>query len=130
MTTVTGESAQKMPAAREDPAPVTFERLVELHQARVARLAQRLLGWPADVEDVVQEVFVAAWRSFRQFRGESRPETWLMRITINQCRRQNRRTMMRRALLLGFARERPTQTRDEDRLEGVRESVRGLPQKY
>src|SRR4029079_8911358 len=41
-----------------------FELLVELHAARVGRLAQRLLGWRDDgvvsVEDVVQDVFVAA----------------------------------------------------------------------
>src|SRR5438552_617773 len=122
MTTVTGESAQTMPAAEDDIAPVTFERLVELHQPRVAKLAQRLLGWPADVEDVVQEVFVAAWRSFERFRGESRPQTWLMRITINQCRRQNRRTMLRRTLLRGLAREPRAAARSDERLEDVRQA--------
>ena len=39
-----------------------FDELVELYREQVTRLAYRLLGWSADAEDVVQEVFLAAVR--------------------------------------------------------------------
>lgn len=141
MTDVTADSAQGMPGGSDaaSPAPAVnavLEKLVAMHQARVARLAQRLLAWDGDVDDIVQEVFVAAWKNLDRFRGESKPETWLMRITINQCRSRNRREVLRRALLLRVGRERlieqtpanPT-TRDE-KVDGVRRAVRELPSRY
>lgn len=48
-----------------------FDRLVRLNHARVTRLADRLLGWPDDVQDAVQEVFVSALTGIRRFRGGS-----------------------------------------------------------
>src|SRR5688572_8105371 len=37
-----------------------LQAVIERYQTRVERLAGRLLAWPADVADVVQDVFVAA----------------------------------------------------------------------
>ncbi|MFQ5410695.1 MAG: RNA polymerase sigma factor [Phycisphaerae bacterium] len=71
-----------------------FERLVRLHQPRVTRLAGRLMGWPADVRDVVQEVFLSAWKGIGGFQGKSGIETWLTRITINTCRTDRRRRIL------------------------------------
>ena len=98
-------------------------------------LAQRLLGWPADVEDVVQEVFVAAWRNLKKFRRQSSPKTWLMRITINECRSQNRKRILRLAFLRRFAGEKarehaPESNESDQRLTQVREAVRRLPGCY
>src|SRR4051812_13515763 len=47
-----------------------LDEVVREYQEVVARLVYRLTGWrSADVEDVVQEVFVAAVRSARKFDG-------------------------------------------------------------
>ncbi len=81
-------------AQREEAA---FDELVEQYQLRVARLAQRLLGWRENVDDVVQEVFVAALTGAKRFRGESGIWTWLARITINRCRTLQRRERVRTA---------------------------------
>jgi RNA polymerase sigma-70 factor (ECF subfamily) len=75
--------------ARGDPG--ALERLIALHQPRVARLAYRLLGWRGDVDDVVQDVFLAALRSGQGFRGHASLWTWLSTITINRCRSHHRR---------------------------------------
>ncbi len=75
-------------AARE---AVALEDLVAEHQQRVAGLACRLLGRRDDVADVVQEVFLAAFRNLRRFRGESSVATWLTTITVNKCRSHIRR---------------------------------------
>jgi RNA polymerase sigma-70 factor (ECF subfamily) len=65
--------------------------LVTRHEPAVRRLTFRLLGWRADADDVVQDVFAAMLASLRSFRGESRFATWLHRITVNECRRHARR---------------------------------------
>jgi len=75
-------------AARE---AVALEDLVAEHQQRIAGLAYRLLDRPDDVADVVQEVFLAAFRNLRRFRGESSLATWLTTITVNKCRSHVRR---------------------------------------
>lgn len=68
-----------------------FDRLVREQQPRIVRLASRLLGWSADVDDVVQDTFMQAWKAMPAFRGDARPDTWLTRITINLCRSRRRR---------------------------------------
>jgi len=68
-----------------------FDEIVERHGPRIARLVQRLLGWPSEVEDVVQDVFAAAWARRESFRGEAEVGTWLMRIAVNVCRTRQRR---------------------------------------
>ena len=63
-----------------------FESIVELHSADVAALANRLLGWPGDVEDITQDVFLAAFLGLKKFRRDCSLKTWLFTITINKCR--------------------------------------------
>ena len=67
-----------------------FHEVVELHSQRVTALVHRLLGWPDEVEDVVQDVFLAALKRRRSFRGGSKLSTWLAGIAVNQCRRHRR----------------------------------------
>lgn len=60
-----------------------FNELVRRHQAPVFRLLVRLLGDPAEAEDVAQEVFVSVFKSIDSFRGDSALATWLYRIAMN-----------------------------------------------
>jgi RNA polymerase sigma factor (sigma-70 family) len=118
--------------------PSAFDRLVGAHQDRVARLAYRLLGWSDDVEDVVQEVFLAAMKNLRTFRGQCRLSTWLTTITVNKCRSHRRRMFlhgaMLRRLLEGPApasgASAPNGPQEAERLAAVRQAVRQLPAKY
>jgi RNA polymerase sigma-70 factor (ECF subfamily) len=71
-----------------------LEMLVRDYHAPVTRLAYRLLGWRGDVEDVVHDVFLAAFKQQHRFRGESSPWTWLAAITINRCRTHLRRKLL------------------------------------
>jgi len=63
-----------------------YERIVERYSAEVAALANRLLGWPGEVEDVTQEIFLAAFLGLKKFRCECSLKSWLFTITINKCR--------------------------------------------
>lgn len=60
-----------------------FQEMYRAHRRDVARLVARLIGPRAEVDDVVQEVFLQVFRSLVSFRGESRFTTWLHRVTVN-----------------------------------------------
>jgi RNA polymerase sigma-70 factor (ECF subfamily) len=115
-----------------------FERIVQENRADVAALANRLLGWPGDVEDVVQNIFLAAFLGLRKFRGRCSLKTWLFTITINECRNHRYKQMLRlrlfsRALEKVSYSSAPaadgTATKRET-FEQVRRAIKALPAKY
>ncbi|HVQ34639.1 MAG TPA: sigma-70 family RNA polymerase sigma factor [Candidatus Bathyarchaeia archaeon] len=62
-----------------------FDALVERHLPRVWRVVYRVLRQREDTEDVVQEVFLTAHRSLREFRGDAKLSTWLHRIAVTRA---------------------------------------------
>ncbi len=60
-----------------------FRALFERHKSDVARLVYRMVGPRAELDDLLQEVFVQVHRSLKEFRGDSRFSTWLHRVTVN-----------------------------------------------
>ena len=115
-----------------------FDRIVERHAAEIAALANRLLGWPQDVEDVVQDVFVAAFTGLKKFRGDCRLRSWLFTITINKCRGYRRRRVFhaRPARLseadpgLCLSEDAEIIAIDTETFARVRRAVRALPVRY
>ena len=63
-----------------------FGLLVSKYQRKLARLLSRMIRDPAEVEDVVQEAFIKAYRALPLFRGDSAFYTWLYRIGINAAK--------------------------------------------
>ena len=63
-----------------------FRRIVEAYQNKLYRAALGLLNDPDDAEDVVQEVFIRAYRGLHKFRGQARLSTWLYSVALNACR--------------------------------------------
>ncbi len=63
-----------------------FDLLVIKYQRKLARLLSQFIRDAAEVEDVVQETFIKAYRSLPSFRGESAFYTWLYRIGINAAK--------------------------------------------
>lgn len=78
-----------------------FDMLVLKYQRRIARLLSRSVRDPADVADLCQETFLAAYRALPGFRGESAFYTWIYRIAINAAQRHR-------------ARQRDVQSLDDD----------------
>lgn len=60
-----------------------FEDLVRATYSETYTLAYRLAGNEDDARDLVQDVYLRAYRALRRFRGDSRFTTWLYRITAN-----------------------------------------------
>ena len=69
-------------------------QLYERFRQSVGRLARRMVG--EDAADLTQQVFLQLFRTVVQFAGQSRFETWLYRLAVNEClqhlRRQRRRS--------------------------------------
>ena len=67
---------------RADERPAQDE-LYNRYRRQVAANLYRVLGDRTDLEDLVQEVFVIAFRGLDRFRGDARLSTWLYRICVN-----------------------------------------------
>jgi RNA polymerase sigma-70 factor, ECF subfamily len=70
-------------------------RLVERHQAAVARTVLGMLGSRDDADDVGQETFVRFFQSLDAFRGESSVRTYLVRIAMSTALNALRSTRRR-----------------------------------
>ncbi|MDD2832734.1 MAG: RNA polymerase sigma factor RpoE [Methylotenera sp.] len=63
-----------------------FGLLVDKYQRKLARLLSRMIRDQTEIEDVVQESFIKAYRALPNFRGDSAFYTWLYRIGINTAK--------------------------------------------
>jgi RNA polymerase sigma-70 factor (ECF subfamily) len=62
-----------------------FEALYRHHASRIYTLACRMAGSREDGEDLLQEIFLQAYRKLDSFKGEAAIGTWLYRLALNHC---------------------------------------------
>lgn len=62
-----------------------LERLFTRHQTRVFRYLVRMLRDEAMAEDVMNDVFMAAWQGAAKYEGRSAASTWLISIAHNKA---------------------------------------------
>ena len=86
-----GEAGQ----AGQEELPTSDRALFERFAPYVARIGLRLLGREAEVDDLVQEVFVAAFRQRSQVREPAAFRGWLATVAVRKARRILRRRRMR-----------------------------------
>lgn len=73
-----------------------FEALYRQHATRLYNLANRMTGAKGEADDLLQDIFLLAYRKIASFRGESSLGTWLYRLAMNHCLDvlRNRQTRM------------------------------------
>lgn len=63
----------------------SFEAATASYRTELLVHCYRMLGSATDAEDVLQEVYLRAWKAFHRFEGRSSVRTWMYRIATNTC---------------------------------------------
>jgi len=75
-----------------------FDRSALVHVAELLRVAARLCGSAEAAEDLVQETYLQAWRSFHRFEAGTNCRAWLYKILLftysNQRRKRARQPFL------------------------------------
>jgi RNA polymerase sigma-70 factor (ECF subfamily) len=95
-----------------------FTTLFNRCQDRVYDIACAILRNEAAAEDAVQDTFLVVFQKINSYKGESAFETWLIAITVNQCRMRLRKQKLRQFLSL--------ERLSRERLFGARSSGEGV----
>src|SRR5262245_61210660 len=106
------QTAVECPVAVRGIAAEEFETIVRLHQRRIYRVLLFLVRDPDAADVLTQECVLRAFRMRAGFRGQSSPETWLIRIAINLAHDAGRSPRQRFWRRLIRPAERPPEQRD------------------
>ncbi|MGH9317914.1 MAG: RNA polymerase sigma factor [Thermoanaerobaculia bacterium] len=115
-------------------------RFVDLHADAVYRFIHHRLDRREALDDLVQEVFLAAWKALPRFRGESEIRTWLLGIARHKISDYYRQKLQGPHLVEGQDDDRPEnrtllpdieERLDRQRLEArTRQVLSALPDQY
>ncbi len=61
-----------------------FDVLVEKYYKKIYNLAYRFVGDREEANDLAQEIFTAAYKNLKKFRGDAKFSTWLFQIASNR----------------------------------------------
>lgn len=131
--------AELLKQARKDPE--IFGVLMERYELPLRRYLVRLTGWGnEEIEDILQEAFIKAYRHLNDYDETLKFSTWLYRITHNQAidtiRSAQARPFLSQASLeeagrfLSADEDIEAQFLRQDDLEKVKEAILGLPLIY
>jgi RNA polymerase sigma-70 factor (ECF subfamily) len=86
-TNVTGDTSEELALvqAAKGGDISAFEQLIKKYDRNVFRIAQHITQNREDAEDVVQDAFLKAYQNLKQFQGNSKFYTWLVRIAVNEA---------------------------------------------
>ncbi|MGI8519627.1 MAG: RNA polymerase sigma factor [Actinomycetota bacterium] len=105
-----------------------FEQIVDEHGPTILRVCRAVLG-PDDADDVCSETFLAARRSYPEFRPDSNIEAWLVTIAKRKAIDQHR-SRARNPVPVAEPPEAPAPPQDERGSETeLWEALQGLPDK-
>ena len=104
-----------------------FTRIARAYMDTVYRVALNYMKSPDAADDITQEVFLRLLRSEAEFASEEHIRNWLIRVTLNECKR-DLASRWRRSEPLEEYSEKLSFTSTENR--DVYRSVMSLPRKY
>src|SRR5690348_7348360 len=117
------------------PRTDEFEAAAMPYLNDLYRTAVRLLGSPAGADDVIQDVYLQAWKSFGQFQPGSNCRAWLFKILFHSIHHYRRKWLNLRMVkepdevldqTAGPAPPLPENITDEEILA----AMEGVPQEY
>jgi RNA polymerase sigma factor (sigma-70 family) len=94
----------------------SFRILYRRHQVRVRQIIYQL-GDPISLDDLVQEVFLRAWKGLPKFRQNAQFSTWLYRIAWNVASDRRQTLAQDRSRLQTIAQNIATQHDDPDLMQ-------------
>lgn len=83
------------PAAEEMSPPATLEQAFRLHARYVSAIALRIVGRDDEVDDIVQDVFLAGFKGLRALREPQAIKGWLATVTVRVATRRLKRRKLR-----------------------------------
>jgi RNA polymerase sigma-70 factor (ECF subfamily) len=69
-----------------------FEAVALPHLDELYRTARRMTGSPTEAEDVVQETYLQAWKSFHRFESGTNCRAWLHKILFHVVQHHRRKS--------------------------------------
>jgi RNA polymerase sigma-70 factor (ECF subfamily) len=94
------ENEKEIVALAKSGDVAAFEVLVKKYRERIYSVVYNLVSNTADVLDLMQDIFIKAFRSMHKFKGDSAFFTWLYKIAINQAMSYLRKHRSNRFLAL------------------------------
>lgn len=135
-------SDEQLVAAARDGDFGAFEVLFDRHRVLVYRFAFQMVHSRDDAEDLVQEVFVRAFKNLGRYRDEAKFTTWLLRIATNlatdRARMHSRRNRIEQRehndsltwMTVGTF-EDPMENMEQDRLRQIlAKAIKELPEQH
>ena len=104
-----------------------FTAAAERYLDTAFRLALSACGNAADAEDAVQNAMLRLWRTDTDFESGEHLRRWLIRVTVNECRRIAGHPWRRRSVPLESCPEPVLEDREK---RALWEAVAALPEKY
>jgi RNA polymerase sigma-70 factor, ECF subfamily len=84
-STVAREDEHLLVAAAKSGDLAAFEELVNRYERKIFRLTMNITGNREDAEDAMQDAFLKSYSHLKNFQGDSRFYTWLVRIAANEA---------------------------------------------
>jgi len=104
-----------------------FTAAAEQYLDMAYRLALSACGSAADAEDAVQNAMLRLWRTDTEFESGEHLRRWIIRVTLNECRRITGHPWRRRSVPLESCPEPVLEDREK---RALWEAVAALPEKY
>ena len=104
-----------------------FEALARRYMDMVFRLAFSYMKSASDADDVTQNVLLRLLRNIKPFENEEHARFWLVRVTVNECKRALRSPWRRAGDIEEYANELHFETPEHSELFYA---VMELPEKY
>lgn len=119
----------------EDKKRENFEHTAVPYFNTIYNSAYRMTGNKADAEDLVQDVFLSAYKSFHQFEGGTNCRAWLFKILkntfINKIKKAGRETKQVHELRNSGVREFNSSTPVDKGLdETIQNALNRLPEEF